>query len=1433
MRISRAWGGLATVIGLALVIGLNATISGCQGPATANAAGLGDSAPDDDGTDDSASSPDQHEPEGEGSDGLSPAGLEDPISDPPPDEGGDLVEVTPDLSGPIEACPVSFDVAAFGGAPEPFVRGRSPLKVVGRIAQAEDVLRSVPSRLIYIWRFDDVEINGPAETHFEQPFEFLKNGRHRVGLAVYEPETDERFDCRARLTGETEITVMLMGRREPGTDDGTLAECALDADCDDGMYCNGAETCSAGVCQAGSSPCGGALCDEANDACVECLADSNCNDGLYCNGVERCVGGECVAGGDPCSGRPCDEDGDACGGCSADTECDDGLFCNGVEACVAGRCEAGSGPCDGAYCIEVLDLCVDCLQDADCADDLFCNGSESCVEGTCMPGTVPCADQLCDESADRCADCLDDGDCDDGVFCNGAEGCFSGLCRAGSPPCADQMCDESGERCVACVEHSDCDDGLFCNGSEWCVDGSCVAGSAACTDLLCNESTDSCVDCLDDGDCDDGVFCNGAEVCVSGVCQTGSAPCTNLMCDESGDRCVGCLADSDCDDGLFCNGAELCVDGGCFADSAPCSGQMCDEVGDSCVDCLADADCDDGRFCNGAEICEAGVCLSDSGPCAGQLCDEASDVCVDCLDDGDCNDGLFCNGSETCVGGTCMAGVWPCADGETCDESANTCFVDNRPYFVDGLPLDLRGATPERGELLLTLNEMPAGTSQIELVLTVFDADNPEGRLFVNGNGPINLWGDQALYEHDGVTALLDPIATDAQWYQVGSNTLEFWHDATGGYVVEDLTVNFVTTSVTCVADSECDDGSPCTFDYCDPSNPGANVQGCVFEPIAGCCTDNSDCGTGQYCDANNTCQDGGASANGRLVRGDGSTSAAGRSVTVAAYASGADPDWDAPVASVTTSDGTFSLDVPDGFSGFLYVPPSDADGIRCESDTLAYEPGTEQVAVVFFELHVDRPGDGVGRDGDDGNPGTPGAPFATIQAAMDAALPGDTVLVREGVYSTGTTNQNFVVLNVPSGTGGTEGRPITVKAAEGEDVVIDGTAHGSDSRILVIISGSHVVLEGMEMRNARRTAVDVNAPAHHVTVRLCDVHHNNRDTSFIGGALRGVGPIRHVVFEDCLSHHNSVGIELRESPTQVNSTAHVPPTAGNTGFATDLPESEWDSWEGWTEYAARYCTVRRCVVYDNRLLDEHSDGIMMRYAIDTVFEDNLSFYNGDDNIDGLAATRCVFRGNIAFGANPENTVDGDGNGIKVGVRGGLDNVVARNIAFDNPRGGIDLADTERAEVYNNTVYNNGEWFGIWFEGTRAQVGGMRVLNNVCKHNGTLAGRSDIGVLSGARLLAFDYNSVSDDASGNFAPAPGPHGFTSTDPGFVNESLTVDTAFPAGLTIPQRLAFIRDQVMDKFSLSPGSPLIDEGTHIPGVTDGFSGAGPDLGAVESP
>jgi hypothetical protein len=65
--------------------------------------------------------------------------------------------------------------------------------------------------------------------------------------------------------------------------------CRSDAECDDGVFCNGAETCHGGSCVSGPPPacadvvdCTVDRCDEAARACVRTPDDAACDDGSTC-----------------------------------------------------------------------------------------------------------------------------------------------------------------------------------------------------------------------------------------------------------------------------------------------------------------------------------------------------------------------------------------------------------------------------------------------------------------------------------------------------------------------------------------------------------------------------------------------------------------------------------------------------------------------------------------------------------------------------------------------------------------------------------------------------------------------------------------------------------------------------------------------------------------------------------------------------------------------------------------------------------------------------------------------------------------------------------------------------------------------------------------------------------------------------------------------
>ncbi len=195
--------------------------------------------------------------------------------------------------------------------------------------------------------------------------------------------------------------------------------CTVDAECDDGVYCNGEEVCVAGECQTGTAvdcddgvPCTVDSCNETTDSCDHIANNAYCDDGSFCNGVESCdVELGCQAGtpvdcndGVSCTNDSCNETTDSCDHNPVDALCDDGQFCNGEEVCHETLgCQAGADPCDPLLCRESDDMCVECLSASDCDDGLFCNGEETCdAAGNCQPGSDPCPGQDCDEATDAC-----------------------------------------------------------------------------------------------------------------------------------------------------------------------------------------------------------------------------------------------------------------------------------------------------------------------------------------------------------------------------------------------------------------------------------------------------------------------------------------------------------------------------------------------------------------------------------------------------------------------------------------------------------------------------------------------------------------------------------------------------------------------------------------------------------------------------------------------------------------------------------------------------------------------------------------------------------------------------------------------------------------------------------------------------------------------
>jgi len=102
-------------------------------------------------------------------------------------------------------------------------------------------------------------------------------------------------------------------------------DCLSNADCDDGAFCNGTESCVSGACQAGVPPCGANLCSESSGACLDCATNADCDDG------------------NPCTDDICDPF-VGCRSMNNTNACTPGGTCTGSGVCNAGSCVCAEDP---------------------------------------------------------------------------------------------------------------------------------------------------------------------------------------------------------------------------------------------------------------------------------------------------------------------------------------------------------------------------------------------------------------------------------------------------------------------------------------------------------------------------------------------------------------------------------------------------------------------------------------------------------------------------------------------------------------------------------------------------------------------------------------------------------------------------------------------------------------------------------------------------------------------------------------------------------------------------------------------------------------------------------------------------------------------------------------------------------------------------------
>jgi len=323
-----------------------------------------------------------------------------------------------------------------------------------------------------------------------------------------------------------------------------------------------------------------------------------------------------------------------------------------------------------------------------------------------------------------------------------------------------------------------------------------------------------------------------------------------------------------------------------------------------------------------------------------------------------------------------------------------------------------------------------------------------------------------------------------------------------------------------------------------------------------------------------------------------------------------------------------------------------------------------------------------VAPDGSDGNTGTLKAPFRSINIALGKTLPGDTVLVRGGIYHEKVAISGSGRLN----------KFISLKAYPGENPVIDGTGLSiTGKEALVTIHGvSYILFEGFDVCNYKSSTpgVDINGivvdgGSGNIQVkknRVYNIEHN-------------------VTLQDGRSGH---GIEI----------------LGNTATAM-------------TNILVEENTIHDCKTgySENLTINGYVDGFTIRkntiYNAENIGIDAAGGYAANSNPALNYARNGLIAENTLYHVESSRGPLGGYGAIGIYVDGARNITVERNKIYDTDRGiGIvsenDGVPTRNCIVRNNFVYNNwrtGIYLGGYLNSNTVTDSCYVVNNTLCNNN--------------------------------------------------------------------------------------------------------------------
>ncbi len=404
---------------------------------------------------------------------------------------------------------------------------------------------------------------------------------------------------------------------------------------------------------------------------------------------------------------------------------------------------------------------------------------------------------------------------------------------------------------------------------------------------------------------------------------------------------------------------------------------------------------------------------------------------------------------------------------------------------------------------------------------------------------------------------------------------------------------------------------------------------------------------------------------------------------------------------------------------------------------------------------------------GNDNNSGTLSSPCFTLNRLWPYLVPGDSVIMRGGVYK---YNSEQLLINK----NGVYGRPITLINYKNENPVI---TKGSVSRWVyyagVLVMGDYLKIHGLEITGWNQETSDhlyygiILENCHNVTIAQCNIHHN------------GFGL---VVGDWSTNYSNSINIQNCDLHDNADPL---------TSYGTNTPWGGADGIRIGTQDPDAVINVTGCRMWGNS-------------------DDGVDTYNCNSTINFLECWSFL------NGFKPEGSAAGNGIGFKLGpsvygypgeIKRSLKNCFAgynRSIGFDQNTGLM------RTELINNTAVGNARGFmfnyGLDYKIQHISINNLSVLNTF--------GSAPVGQFSPqSAILNCSFISVGWQCIDNPLFMPSVYDFVTLD---IHQ---LERPRIGGKGLP---------LITSFHLKASSLLIDEGyeTTLP-----WSGTLPDIGCFE--